>query len=158
MLSLGVMAASLRRSGGGGSSYRYFRLYLTQGAADSHVTIAEFQGYDVAAGANLFQGETITASSEGFGYVAANANDGNDSTFWHTADAPTVAAPQWLKVDVGAGNEFVPVQFGIRVRSDSGNFPLDFVFQGSNDNATWDDLITRTDESWSLGERKTFDV
>ncbi|WP_379141471.1 discoidin domain-containing protein [Paenibacillus sp. sgz500992] len=54
-----------------------------------------------SAAANLAQGKTITASSVGDVYVAANANDGNQGTYWESASN---AFPQWLKIDLGTSS------------------------------------------------------
>lgn len=54
-----------------------------------------------SAAANLVQGKTITASSVGDVYVAANANDGNQGTYWESASN---AFPQWLKIDLGTSS------------------------------------------------------
>ena len=42
---------------------------------------------------------TMTASSYNQNYVAGNANDGNQATYWESANN---AFPQWLQVDLGA--------------------------------------------------------
>ncbi|MET8041828.1 discoidin domain-containing protein [Micromonospora sp. NPDC005215] len=42
---------------------------------------------------------TMTASSYNQNYVAANANDGNASTYWESANN---AFPQWIQADLGA--------------------------------------------------------
>jgi hypothetical protein len=48
---------------------------------------------------NLAAGRTITATSVSQGYLATNANDGNASTYWESANN---AFPQSLTVDLGA--------------------------------------------------------
>ena len=42
---------------------------------------------------------TMTASSYNQNYVAGNANDGNASTYWESANN---AFPQWIQADLGA--------------------------------------------------------
>ncbi|WP_010494729.1 carbohydrate-binding protein [Paenibacillus elgii] len=51
------------------------------------------------AATNLAAGKPITASSSVDVYRAANANDGNPSSYWESANN---AFPQWLRVDLGA--------------------------------------------------------
>lgn len=51
------------------------------------------------AATNLAAGKPITASSSVDVYHAANANDGNPSSYWESANN---AFPQWLRVDLGA--------------------------------------------------------
>lgn len=62
--------------------------------------LALFPAVSAAAG-NLAQGKTITASSVGDVYVAANANDSNQGTYWESASN---AFPQWIKVDLGVSS------------------------------------------------------
>ncbi|OMD29483.1 discoidin domain-containing protein, partial [Paenibacillus odorifer] len=59
-----------------------------------------YPSVSLAAG-NLAQGKTITSSSFGDVYVAANANDGSQGTYWESASG---VFPQWIKVDLGAAS------------------------------------------------------
>ncbi|MCC5578497.1 discoidin domain-containing protein [Microtetraspora sp. AC03309] len=52
-----------------------------------------------AADPNLAAGKVISASSSKDEYVAGNAGDGNQSTYWESANN---AFPQWIQVDLGA--------------------------------------------------------
>lgn len=52
-----------------------------------------------AAGPNLAAGKLMTASSSNGPYVAGNANDGNQSTYWESTNN---AFPQWIQVDLGS--------------------------------------------------------
>ena len=52
-----------------------------------------------AAGPNLALGKTVVASSSNGPYTAANINDGNQATYWESANN---AFPQWLQVDLGS--------------------------------------------------------
>ncbi|PRY59631.1 F5/8 type C domain-containing protein [Glycomyces artemisiae] len=52
-----------------------------------------------AGGDNLAAGRTMTASSQTQGYAAANAADGNQGTYWESANG---AFPQWIQVDLGS--------------------------------------------------------
>ncbi|GAA4573609.1 CARDB domain-containing protein [Planotetraspora kaengkrachanensis] len=52
-----------------------------------------------AAGPNLAAGKTVTASSFADVYQAGNANDGNQNTYWESANN---AFPQWIQVDLGS--------------------------------------------------------
>jgi uncharacterized repeat protein (TIGR01451 family) len=51
-----------------------------------------------AAGPDLAAGKAVTASSSVPGYAAANAVDGNQATYWESANN---AFPQWIQVDLG---------------------------------------------------------
>ncbi|MFG2884319.1 discoidin domain-containing protein [Streptomyces sp. NPDC048297] len=52
-----------------------------------------------AAGANLAAGRTMSASSYTQTYAPSNTNDGDQATYWESANN---AFPQWLQVDLGA--------------------------------------------------------
>ncbi|WP_236051938.1 CARDB domain-containing protein [Nonomuraea cypriaca] len=52
-----------------------------------------------AADTNLAAGKTATASSFNDVYPAANVTDGNQGTYWESANS---AFPQWIQVDLGA--------------------------------------------------------
>ena len=51
-----------------------------------------------ADGANLAAGRPVSASSTQNGYPAGNATDGNQGTYWESANH---AFPQWIQVDLG---------------------------------------------------------
>ena len=53
----------------------------------------------VRAGPNLALGKAMTASSSLSPYVANNANDGNQATYWESSNN---AFPQWIQVDLGS--------------------------------------------------------
>ncbi len=53
----------------------------------------------VLAGPNLAAGKSATASSVNQNYVASNVTDGNQSTYWESANN---AFPQWVQVDLGS--------------------------------------------------------
>ncbi|MEV7971067.1 CARDB domain-containing protein [Sphaerisporangium sp. NPDC088356] len=52
-----------------------------------------------AAGPNLASGKAASASSYADVYQAANVNDGNQATYWESANN---AFPQWVQVDLGS--------------------------------------------------------
>ncbi|WP_109506291.1 discoidin domain-containing protein [Nocardioides speluncae] len=58
----------------------------------------------VVAGENLAAGRPMSAKSHHDVYAAANAADGQQATYWESANH---AFPQWIQVDLGAG---VPVE------------------------------------------------
>lgn len=53
----------------------------------------------VLAGPNLAAGKTASASSSTQDYVASNVTDGNQSSYWESANN---AFPQWIQVDLGS--------------------------------------------------------
>jgi F5/8 type C domain len=53
----------------------------------------------VLAGPNLAAGKSTSASSATQTYVASNVTDGNQGTYWESANN---AFPQWVQVDLGS--------------------------------------------------------
>ena len=79
---------------------RFVRVDITAntGAASAQVSELEVYGARVSID-NLSLGKTMTESSHSQNYVASNANDGNQGTYWESVNN---AFPQWLTVDLGA--------------------------------------------------------
>ncbi|GAA0794312.1 discoidin domain-containing protein [Spirilliplanes yamanashiensis] len=73
-----------------------------------------------AAGPNLAAGRPAAASSHNDVYVAGNVTDGNQNTYWESANN---AFPQWVQVDLGAAapvNEVtlrLPASWGARTQT-----------------------------------------
>ncbi|MET0237038.1 MAG: discoidin domain-containing protein [Kibdelosporangium sp.] len=69
---------------------------------------------------NLALGKPVSASSNQPGFPASNANDGNQGSYWESANR---AFPQWLQVDLGASAEVsklvlaLPSSWGSRVQT-----------------------------------------
>jgi len=85
-----------------------------------------------AAATLLSQGRPTTASStEGAGYVASYATDGNTGTRWASADSD----PQWLQVDLGATDTVSQV-----VLTWEAAYATGFKIQTSTDGSTWTDI------------------
>nr|WP_227996132.1 discoidin domain-containing protein [Glycomyces albidus] len=80
---------------------RFMRLAIA--AATAVAAAAAALGPAAAAqaadGTNLAAGRSMTASSHVQGYTAANAADGDQGTYWESANG---AFPQWIQVDLGA--------------------------------------------------------
>jgi hypothetical protein len=84
------------------ASTRYVRLNVTANTGWPAAQISEFEIYGVAGsgnGTNLAAGKTMSASGVSQSFVASNANDGNQSTYWESTNS---AFPQWLQVDLGS--------------------------------------------------------
>ncbi|MEV6931234.1 CARDB domain-containing protein [Dactylosporangium sp. NPDC051485] len=72
---------------------------LTAVLAATAVAAATSTPAHAAGGPNLALGKTITANSVNGSYAAANVNDGNQASYWESANN---AFPQWIQVDLGA--------------------------------------------------------
>lgn len=123
-------------AGGGGvpapAPARYWRIQDLAGFFLNSVSIIEFR--HSLTGATLCTGGTASASTTYSSYSAANAFDGNSSTFWAAGTTGT----QWVGYDFGVGNE-ASVQY-VLMKSRSGyggQMPQAFSVQSSNDSSTW---------------------
>jgi hypothetical protein len=84
------------------TSTRYVRLNFTANTGWPAGQVAEFEIYAASGGTtspNLALGKTMGESSHNQNYVAANANDSNQGTYWESANN---AFPQWVQVDLGS--------------------------------------------------------
>lgn len=92
----------------------------------------------------------IIASSTYGEYVPANLVDESMSTKWWS----TTSGPIWVKVRLTSPKRFVSYEM---VSSDNtGDAPKSWVLEGSNDDNTWTALHTIIDQSWGVGEKRTF--
>ncbi|WP_433530665.1 discoidin domain-containing protein [Micromonospora sp. CA-263727] len=79
---------------------RYVRISITANTGWPAAQLAELEVYGAASSStNLAAGRSISASGHSDVYVAANANDGNQGSYWESVNN---AFPQWIQVDLGA--------------------------------------------------------
>jgi F5/8 type C domain/CARDB/Right handed beta helix region len=90
-----------------------------------------------AGGPDLALGKPATASSVTQNYVAGNAVDGSQSTYWESANN---AFPQWLQVDLGAPVSVDTVALALPVSGWAARTQTLSV-QGSVDNATFTTIV-----------------
>ena len=82
------------------TSTRYVRINVTANTGWPAAQLSEIEVYGAAtASGNLALGKTMKESAHADVYGAGNANDGNQATYWESANN---AFPQWLQVDLGA--------------------------------------------------------
>ena len=93
-------------------------------------------------------GGAASASSEnaGGGEGAAQAFDNDFTTTKWLAWLPAA----WIKYDLGAGNEKIVVRYTITSGNDAPDRdPMNWTFEGSNDNVNWTVLDTQSSQTWS---------
>ncbi|MFC0434903.1 discoidin domain-containing protein [Kutzneria buriramensis] len=79
---------------------RYVRVEITGNSAGSQAQLSDLEVVPATVDAtNLALGKTMSASGSQGGYPPSNANDGNQGSYWESANN---AFPQWLQVDLGA--------------------------------------------------------
>lgn len=103
----------------------------------------------------------VSASVENPPYYAFQAFDGSASTWW--TDYSYSGLPQWLKIDIGSGNESIATSYNVVAStyySGAGSAPRDWTLQGSNtgafsgEQATLDTVTNQT--GWSDLESRSF--
>ncbi|GAB3429423.1 galactose-binding domain-containing protein [Flindersiella endophytica] len=83
------------------TSTRYVRVSITANTGWPAGQLSELQVYGASASSsgNLALGKPMTAGGTAAPYVAGNANDGNQATYWESANN---AFPQWIQADLGS--------------------------------------------------------
>ncbi|MCP9971365.1 discoidin domain-containing protein [Actinomadura madurae] len=89
-----------------------------------------------AADTNLAAGKTVSASSSNGRYTASNVNDGDQATYWESANN---AFPQWIQVDLGASVQTDKVVLKLPT-ANWGTRTQALSVQGSTDGTTYGDL------------------
>ncbi|MDG4794926.1 discoidin domain-containing protein [Micromonospora sp. WMMD1082] len=80
---------------------RYVRIAITANTGWPAAQLAELEVYGAtgSSSTNLAAGRSMSSSGHSDVYVAANANDGNQGSYWESTNN---AFPQWIQVDLGA--------------------------------------------------------
>ena len=134
-------------------NYRYVRIYGTARTSQYGYSIWSLKVYGgavassssaapvssaassaPAAGTNLASGK-VTAASTAL-QASANAVDGNSGSRWESA---VNTDPSWISVDLGSAQSLSSVVIDWEAAN-----AANYLVQGSNDNATWSTLATRT--------------
>ncbi|MFF7386076.1 discoidin domain-containing protein [Streptomyces griseoluteus] len=115
---------------------RYVRADFQANSVASTAQLAEMRVLTTAAQTpNLAQGKPFTESGHADVYGAANAGDGNRSTYWESTNN---AFPQWVKVDLGSSVKVN--QVALRLPSGWPSRSQTLKIQGSTDNQNFTDL------------------
>jgi hypothetical protein len=89
-----------------------------------------------AGGPNLAGGRAASASSSNGQFTAANVNDGNQSTYWESANN---AFPQWVQIDLG--NVTSIDQVVVKLPAGWGTRTETLTVAGSTDNANFTTIV-----------------
>ncbi|RCX16176.1 CARDB protein [Fontibacillus phaseoli] len=102
---------------------------------------------------NLTLGKNVTASSYADVYEANNVKDGNQGTYWESANH---AFPQWIQVDLGEStgiNEIVlKIPAGWETRSQM------LEVQGSTDGSTFTNIVGSSDYTFNPADNNTVTI
>jgi hypothetical protein len=122
----------------GATTARFVRLSITANTGQPGGQISEFEIYGPAtSSANLASGRTMSDSGHSQAFVAGNANDGNQSTYWESTNN---AFPQWLQVDLGASVGVNQVVLKLPT-SGWGARTETLAVQGSTNGSTFSDIV-----------------
>ncbi|AXI76713.1 discoidin domain-containing protein [Peterkaempfera bronchialis] len=92
-------AANIVKIGFPATNTRFVRINITGNTGWPAGQISELEVYGAAtSGSDLAANARLTASSSNSPYVPANANDGNQATYWESSGS----LPQWIQADLGA--------------------------------------------------------
>lgn len=132
----------------GGAAYRYYRLNVSQSTGGSILIIAEVELRATVGGADLTSPSTpVTQSSQDGASTAGSMVVDNDiATTWITS----VAAPWWVRMDLGTPQSIAQVQI-TRLNSTPGfnGSPYNFTVEGSNDGTSFTVLGTFNAVDWT---------
>jgi subtilisin family serine protease len=124
---------------------RYVRVYCTRMNATSNYSLYDFQvfGTTSAPPTDLAQGKTAASSTtEGPGYSAANAVDGDGTTRWSSGQWMQATGIGWISVDLGSSMNINEV-----VLDWERAYAVDFQIQVSDDATNWTTLKSVTGNS-----------
>ncbi|WP_250212723.1 galactose-binding domain-containing protein [Acrocarpospora catenulata] len=122
------------------AGHRYWRVNVTANTGWPAAQLAEFEIYGADGspnGANLAAGKAMSSSSVAQSYVAGNANDGNQGTYWESVNN---VFPQWLQVDLGAATQIGRVVLKLPA-SGWATRTQTLAVQGSANGSTFTDLV-----------------
>lgn len=145
---------------GGGdvaTAYTYYRLRIDSNHGRSTAYMFELKLMDQ--GGNRLTGTPDASSEFSASYAVENAFDGVvDADTWISESSPTY--PQWIQLELAS--PAVVSQYRILVPRGTpavDGLPASWVFQGSDDGATWVDLDTVTSEpAFSAGEARSYSI
>jgi hypothetical protein len=132
-------------------------LTVTSNANNSPTTVA-LSGTGIGPTTNLAASATLTSSSNASGYPAANANDGNTSTYWESLDGATW--PQTLTANLGQSYPLGSVTLTLPPSSAWSTRTETFSVLGSANGSTWTTLVPSAGYTFnpSTGNTVTFNL
>jgi hypothetical protein len=108
----------------------------------------------ILAGPNLALGRTMSASGTVQNFVAANANDGNQGSYWESTNN---AFPQWLQVDLGASVSTSQIVLKLPV-ADWGARTQTLSVQGSTNCSTFSAIVNSAGYQFNPASNNTVTI
>ncbi len=127
----------------GATNARYVRANITANTGWPAGQLSEFEiyGSGTSSSTNLASGKAMSASGVSQTYVAANANDGNASTYWESTNN---AFPQWLQVDLGSSVSVNRLVLKLPPSADWATRTETLSVQGSTTGSSFADIVSST--------------
>ncbi|MFD8079361.1 discoidin domain-containing protein [Streptomyces sp. NPDC059718] len=133
---------------------RFVRLDITANTGWPAAQVSELEVHGSAVSTdNLAQGRTLTASSGNAPYVAGNANDGNQTTYWESANN---AFPQWIQADLGSSVAVTKVVLKLPPSWEARTQTLSL--RGSTNGSSFSDLVASRDYTFNPGDNNTVTI
>ncbi|MEV6929903.1 choice-of-anchor D domain-containing protein [Dactylosporangium sp. NPDC051485] len=135
------------------SGTRTGTLTVTSNASNSPTTVALSGTGAGTTPTNLAAGKPTSESSHNSVYTSSNVTDGNQGTYWESANN---AFPQWVQVDLGSAQSAsrivlqLPATWGQRTQR--------IQVQGSTDGSSFTELKAATDYSFAPGSNNTVTI
>jgi hypothetical protein len=124
-------------------------------AAAAVLPVAAAPTAAAADGPNLAAGRTATASSVADVYTASRLTDGNQATYWESANN---AFPQWAQVDLGAAVAVTSVVLKLPASTDWATRSQTLSLQGSTNGTTFSDLVAAKAYSFNPASANTVTI
>jgi len=151
------------------ASERYLRLNLTANTGWPAGQVSEFEIFSGGAGSgsgsgggggggtpmNLASGAAFTASSYTQTYVPSNANDGNTSTYWESANS---AFPQWLEANLNSAQTLGSIVLDLPPSSSWATRTQTLSLQGSGNGSTWTTLVASANYTFNPSTGNTVTI
>jgi hypothetical protein len=126
---------------------RFLRVNIIANTASQDAQLSEVEvAATPASTTNLAQGKTLTSSTTQSGFPAGNANDGNQSSYWESANN---SFPQWLQVDLGASVSVNQLVLKLPPSTDWATRSQTLAVQGSTNGSAFSDIVASAGYSFN---------
>lgn len=151
-----LSSAALFYTGSPHGAHRYWRLKVPADVGGTISSATKIEMRSTPSGSDICTGGTAIESGHTSTFVAANAFDADNSTFF--ASLASTLDP-WIGYDFGSGNAVQVAEVTWRNRQDSNanQAPKVIFVEWSDDNVTWTTAWgTAVQSAWSLSTTRTF--
>lgn len=148
------------------AAHRYWMMLFTKTGASTTLAVGELFLATTPAGAQAATGGTASASSTNGANAASRAFDTTTTAgnYWQSGTTAftntTWLGSEWLKYDMGSGNDIDVVEVRIYFTNGAGGsaYPVNYALFYSDDNVSWTLQRAWGDQVYTNGETKTHDA